>query len=102
MIEMIDSLSLESGALVIAVVSGILAVLFSFVKKSLVKWLLVFSVPFFLSYFIYWSPVWFGSHPLASGEYSSWAGLFIISWYGAGLFASVLVCALIAKTRKQN
>lgn len=98
MVEIINSLSLESGALVIALISGVLAFLFSFIKKALVKWLLVLFVPFFLSYFFYWTPVWFGSH--LSGEYSAWAGLFIIPWFGVGVFVSVLVCYLVGKIRK--
>lgn len=95
--EMIDSLSLGSGALLIAALSGIFSLLYFFIHNTLFKWVLVLLVPFFLAYSVYWTPVWFAHH--LSGEYSSWEGLFIVPWYGAGVFASVLVCYLIGKVK---
>jgi hypothetical protein len=100
MLEMIKSLSLESGALLIAVISGVSAFIFSFIDKKFIKWFFILLVPFLLAYFIYWSPVWFGSS--LSGEYSTWEWLVMPIWCGAGLFTSVTVCFVVGKSRKHK
>jgi hypothetical protein len=96
MIEYISSFSVESGAWMIALVSGVLAIPLAFIKNSRLMWALIFGVPFLIAYSFYWTPVWFGN---GSDEYSSWAGLFITIWFGAGASASLLICFSVKRLR---
>lgn len=70
----IDSLSLGSGAILIAVLStGIVWLLCSVLPVAL-RWLWVVIVPFLLAYSLYWLPVWLGED---GSEYHAWAVLFV-------------------------
>ena len=95
--EFITSLSFNSGALVVAVVSIIIALGISGIKSQKLKWMISLIVPFFVAYFLYFSPVFFfGSDP---SEYSAWSRIFIIPWYAAGLFGSVIVMFIMKKNK---
>jgi len=97
--DIINSLSFGSGALVIAIVSGLIAIGLSRIEAKKIKWLSGLIVPFLIAYFLYWSPVYFfGSDP---SEYSAWAGIFIIPWYAAGTLASVLVIFVMNRIKEQ-
>ena len=89
MVEYISSFSVESGAWIIALVSGIFAIPLAFIKNYRLLWVLIFGIPFLIAYSFYWTPVWFDK---GSDEYSAWAGLFIAIWFWAGASASLLVC----------
>jgi len=84
----IESLSLGSGAALIAVLSALLAWPLCYVRPALVRWFLAAAVSLVLSSCIYWLPVWLGAN---SSEYSSWALLFICPWFLAGAVSAVLV-----------
>lgn len=98
--EFITSLSFGSGALVVAIASAIIALALSRIKSQKLKWMTSFIIPFFVAYFLYFSPVFFfGSDP---SEYSAWSGIFIIPWYAAGLLGSVIVLLIMNKKRDAN
>lgn len=93
---LIESLSLGSGALLIAVLSvGVVWLLSSLLPKGL-HWLWVVTVPFILAYCLYWSPVWLGSD---SSEYSAWSVLVVGTWFLAGAVPSVVTVLIIRKRR---
>lgn len=93
---LIESLSLGSGALLIAVLSaGVVWLLNSLLPKAL-RWLSVVVVPFTVAYCLYWSPVWLGSDP---SEYSAWAVLVVGTWFLAGAIASALTVLILQKRR---
>ena len=96
--DFIDSLSIESGATLVIIVSLLFSIPASFIKNQKLKWTAVLIIPFIAAYVLYWSPVWFFNS--MSGEYSSWAPLFILPWYVAGVIASANVCFLMGKLRK--
>jgi hypothetical protein len=92
----LESFSLGSGSLLIAVLStGVVWLLRSLLPKNLHS-LSAVVVPFVLAYCLYWSPVWLGSY---SDEYSAWAVLGIGTWFLAGFFPSAVTVLIIQKRR---
>ena len=97
--SLIESLSLGSGAVLIAFVSVWLVWLLCSVSRRLAfpawsYWILVVVVPFGLSYCLYWSPVWLGSDP---SEYGAWQVLCVGAWFLAGAVPSGIIAATIGK-----
>ena len=86
--ELLESLSLGSGAAVVAVCSAALAWPLCRVRPVILRWLGAVAVPFALAYVLYWSPVWLGSSDI---EYSAWQFLVMGVWFLAGVIASVVV-----------
>ena len=101
----VESLSLISGAVVIAILSaGIVWLLCSVCPASLDKiWVVI--VPFTLAYCLYWSPVWLetgGSEfdrALMRSEYHTWAFLFYFAWFLAGAIPSAAIVGVLRKRR---
>jgi peptidoglycan/LPS O-acetylase OafA/YrhL len=92
----LESFSLGSGALLIAVLStGVVLLLGSRLPKNL-HLLSAVVVPFVLAYCLYWSPVWFGSY---SDEYDAWSILGVGAWFLAGSFPSAAMVLIIQKRR---
>jgi len=93
--DLIDSLSIFSGAVVVAVLSAIvvwrLTVLWPDFRK-----LWVLFVPFIIAFCLYWTPVWLGADP---SEYHAWALVFIIPWFLAGALPSAAIVRILKKRR---
>jgi hypothetical protein len=87
--ELVDSLSIWSGALVVAVVSGAVVWLLASMFPALRK-LWVVIVPFTVAFCLYWSPVWLGADP---SEYHAWALVFIVPWFLAGAIPAAAIDA---------
>jgi hypothetical protein len=85
MLQFLLSLSLATGALVVALASGLLGAVWGQVRPLIVRRALAFLVPFALAYSLYWSPVWLGRDP---SEYGGWWFICIPPWYAAGALAS--------------
>ncbi|MDD5472117.1 MAG: hypothetical protein PHP05_09415, partial [Sideroxydans sp.] len=81
MLELLNSLSFESGSVVVALASAALAFIWAQVLNHMVRWVLGVVTPFVLAYSLYWSPVWLGAD---TSEFSSWAPIFIAPWFLAG------------------
>jgi hypothetical protein len=93
--ELIDSLSLFSGALVTAVVSGTVVWLLAWIFPKLRKlWIAI--VPFTIAFCLYWYPVWMGND---SSEYHAWALLVIGTWFLFGALASAAIVRTFQKRR---
>ena len=93
----LESFSLGSGALLIAVLStGIVWLLRSLLPKTLHS-LSAVVVPFVLAYCLYWSPVWLGSDDVS--QYGAWAVLGVGAWFLAGFFPSAVMVLIIQKRR---
>jgi len=69
MLDMINSLDFGSGALVVAAISGLLALWWSRIRRRDLGLCLALGVPLAIAYSLYWSPVWLGDDPM---EYSAW------------------------------
>ena len=95
MLDLVKSLSLLSGALVIAVVSGVCAVAWTRIALSQLKWGLAIGAPGLLAYSLYWSPVWLGAD---ASEYWSFAPIPIGVWFAAGVIPSTLVVYFLGKS----
>lgn len=94
----VESLSLGSGAGIVAVLSALLTwVLFKRARGRAV-WFLPLAAPLVVSYSLYWLPVWMGANDVA--QFGAWAGLFIIPWYLAGAGTSAYVVLLLRSLRK--
>lgn len=90
----LESLSLGSGALLVAVLSvGVVWLLAILLPKTL-RWLWLVVVPLTFSSCLYWLPVWFGADP---SEYSVWAVLSVGSWFLAGAVPSTLLLLILRK-----
>lgn len=96
MLDFLHTLSLESGALLVGLVSAPLSVVWSRLNSQKLGWFLVLLTPLVVSYSLYWSPVWLGD---SASEYSSWSGLFIGPWFVTGAIASAVVMYLIGKRK---
>jgi hypothetical protein len=93
----LESFSLGTGALMVALLSmGIVWLLRSRLPKTLHS-LSAVVVPFVLAYCLYWSPVWLGSDDVS--QYGAWAGLGIGAWFLAGFFPSAVIVLIIQKRR---
>ena len=92
----VESLSLSSGAIVIAVLSAVVVWLLCSVGSPELRTLWAIVVPFILAFCLYWSPVWLGADAV---EYHAWAFAFIIPWFIAGVVPSALVVHILQKRR---
>jgi Na+-translocating ferredoxin:NAD+ oxidoreductase RnfE subunit len=90
----IDSLSLGSAAILIAVLSVCIVWLLCSVLPKALRPLWVVIVPFALAYSLYWLPVWLGNDPF---EYHVWATLCIGTWFFAGAIPSALLVLILRK-----
>jgi Fe2+ transport system protein B len=95
----IESLSLGSGAALVAIISALLAGAISFVRPPIVRWLSVVVVPFVISFCLYRLPVWLGAD---GSEYSSWQFLFVGAWFLAGVIPSALVVFILGRYAKSH
>ena len=95
--ELLESLSLGPGAVVVAVCSAALAWPLYRVRPVILRWLGAVAVPFALAYGLYWSPVWLGSSDIA--QYSAWQFLVVGVWFLAGVTASVVVIFALGRRR---
>jgi hypothetical protein len=92
--QFLESLSLTSGAIVVAVASTALVWVLTFLLPKLPRWIWAVVVPFGLAYCLYWSPVWLGAD---SSEYSAWAFLGVGGWFFAGFFPSAFLVRILEK-----
>lgn len=97
MLEFMMSLSLWSGALLVALVSATVALGSAFVLSKPAIWFVVLLASFGVACCLYWLPVWSGQDP---SEYAAWAPLFIIPWFLAGACASVVTVHAVGRVRK--
>jgi hypothetical protein len=95
MIDLLKSISLFSGALVIAIVSGVCAIAWARISLSQLKWGLAIGAPALFAYSLYWSPVWLGAD---SSEYWNFAPIIIGTWFTAGVIPSALVVHFLSKS----
>lgn len=97
--DLIESLGIGSGAIVVAVLS--LGVVWLLCSKVSVRFgaLWAVIVPLVIAYSLYWSPVWLGDDP---SEYGAWEFM-IVPLFFAGFFPSaVLVRFLQKRSAKQH
>ena len=95
----VESLSIGSGAILIALLSVGVVWLLSFVLPIALRWVSVAVVPFVLAYSIYWLPVWLGSDP---SEYGAWAVLVVAPWFLSGFIPSAALVVILQKHRSQR
>jgi hypothetical protein len=93
------SLSLGSVALVVAVVSALLAAVWTRLASGALTWILGLGAPLVIASSLYWLPVWLGA---SSSQYSTWAPLFIVPWYLAGATTSSLVIFFVIRHRARH
>jgi hypothetical protein len=92
----LESLSLGSGALLIAVVSAGAAWVVGHVRVAAIRWCAAILVPLALSYCCYWLPVWLGD-TRDRAQYSSWEFLVVGIWFVAGLLPSIVVTFILGR-----
>jgi hypothetical protein len=101
MLDFVQSLSLASGALLVAGVSAVIALVFRLAWRSKAVWLGVLLAPLGVAYSLYWWPVWSGQG--SASEHSAWAPLFITPWFLAGAGAALVTAYAVGRVvRKMN
>lgn len=94
----VDSLSLGSEAILIALLSvGVVWLLCSVLPASL-RSLWAVIVPFSLAYCLYWLPVGLG---VGRSEYGAWAILGVGAWFLAGFLPSAVVVLILQKRERR-
>lgn len=93
--EFLQSLSLGSGAVVVAICSAILAWPFSHVRRSAWRWICCLAVPLVIACLLYWAPVWFGSRD--TDQYSAWWSLVVPIWFLSGVVSGAVVLFLLKR-----
>ena len=96
--NLLDSLSLWSGAVLAASLSATVVALLETLRMRLRGrlWIEIAIVPLTVAYCLDWSPVWLGGDVT---EYSAWAFVTIVPWFLAGLVSSAAVVYTAQKWR---
>jgi hypothetical protein len=89
-----QSLSLTSASVLVAVISGVAALLVGRIGSVVVRWFAAVLFPFALAYSVYWIPVWLGAD---ASEYLAWSLLGVGIPFMAGLVPSAVVTFLVAR-----
>ena len=97
--SVLESLSLTSGAILIAIISLSVVWLLCSVLPFALRAIWVVLVPFVFAYSLYWLPVWLGAD--ASGH-SVWAIWFVGIWFFAGFFPSAEMVLILQKRRAKR
>ena len=96
--EVIEPHSIGSGALEVAVLSSVFAVLFAFIRRPAFRWAAILGAPALFAYSLYWMPVWLGAD---ASEYAPWMLIVVTPLWVAGASASTLVALAIRRLRKR-
>ena len=97
MLQLIQSLSLASGAVCVAVLSA-LAGLALGVASRRVAFAASAAAAFGISSLVYWAPVLVGA---PSGEYLAWFPLFLLCWFPVGVCSAIAAVVLRQKILKR-
>ena len=96
----VESLSVFSGAAVVAALSALLTwPLFNRLNGREI-WLVPLIGPLVISYALYWPPVLMGAHD--EDQFAAWQLLFIVPWYLAGVVTSAQVALLLRGLQKRK
>jgi hypothetical protein len=90
----LESLSLGSGAVFMAIGSAVLVWPLCHLRPVVFRWLGAVGAPLVLAFCLYWLPVWLGANP---SEYSSWSFLIVGAWFLAGAVSSAAVVLILGK-----
>jgi Flp pilus assembly protein protease CpaA len=96
--QFVESLSLGSGAGIVAALSALLTWVLFKLPRGRAVWLLPLALPLLISYSLYWLPVWMGAGDVA--QFGAWAVLSILPWYLVGACTSACVVLLLRSLRK--
>jgi hypothetical protein len=94
--SLVDSLSLVSGSVVVALISVALTVALARISRVILYPVWAVVVPLVISYCLYWLPVWLGNDP---SEYGAWSGLVVGVWFVAGAVPSSVILFVLRKRR---
>jgi hypothetical protein len=100
MMEFVQSLSLHSGALLVALMSVAALVASLRVLPRWAQWCTGVLVPVLLAWGLYWSPVWLGV--AGRSEYSAWSWLGVGAWSAAGLLANSAAAIIAVRLRRRR
>jgi hypothetical protein len=98
MLDFIESLSLGSGAVLVAAMAAVVAFIIGFFWRSKLAWLLVLLISFAIAYCLYWFPAWKTGSDLA--QHGAWAPICIVPWFLAGAGASSVVLLLVRSLQR--
>jgi hypothetical protein len=90
----LESLSLLSGAALLAIISVGVVSLLCLVSPPAFRKPAAVIVPLLLAYCLYWAPVWLGADRV---EYHTWMFLFVFVWGLAGVIPSMAIVHFLDK-----
>lgn len=104
----LESLSLSSGAVLIAILSAAFVWLLCFVCPSFLRKVWVVIVPLVLANSLYWSAAWLEAdgdeyhRALVMSDYHNWAFLFITLWFLAGAIPAAAIVGTFFASRART
>jgi hypothetical protein len=95
----VESLSLGSGAILVAILSVGVVWLLCFVgpvalRKLWVLWVVI--VPVIVAHCLYWCPVWLGADAFEAG---GWEPFVVVPWFLAGAIPSFAIVLILRDRR---
>jgi len=94
MLQLVESLSLSSGAACVAVLSASIGFALGALQSRGIAYGTAVVLALAIAVLVYWSPVLLGAQ---SAEYGSWFPVFLAYWFPAGAIAAVAAVFLRRK-----
>jgi hypothetical protein len=98
--EFFESLSLGSASLLVAVVCGLAAAVFTRITPVAIAWTGAVVLSFVVAYCVYWTPVWLGSSDRA--QYFAWEFLGVGAPFLTGLVVSLVITFAFRRRAKPH
>lgn len=92
MLNLINSLGLGSGALVVMFLSALIAFPAHRINARPLRYIAALVVAFFVAFVLYWLPVFLGTD---ASEFSGWSLIVVPVWFVAGAFSAVAVTRIL-------
>lgn len=97
MTDLFEVPSWASGFIIVAILSGAIALSTARLRHVIARWSAVMFIPALLAYGLYWGPV---PRSADTSEYSIWAPVCIIPWSIIGILTSIAVMIAVRQHMK--
>jgi len=91
-------MTIYTGGVLVAAICTLLGIFIAKIENVIFRFSSLVIVSAITTYVLYWFPKWLGS---SSDQYSTWFGLFFVTWFCFGLIAG-LITNYIVRIKKYN
>jgi len=91
-LNLINSLGIGSGALVVMFLSALMAFPVYRVNARPLRYIAAVAIAFFVAFVFYWLPVFLGAD---ASEFSGWSFIVVPVWFVAGAFSAAAVTRIL-------